>query len=96
MKYDKSFYDPLAIAIFDPALENVISSEVEKIKADSINNTGRYPNGLRHILERKQIMYHCIKFYKSNELDALTRREKVKWKDIDTIVNEIHKVIPTF
>ncbi len=95
-KYDKSFYDPLAIAIFDPALEKVTTAEVEKIKADSLNSVGRYPTDLRTALEGKRIMRHCLQFYKGNELKRLAKEQKRYWKSIDTIVNEIHKKIPTF
>ncbi len=95
-KYDKSFYDPLAIAVFDPALKDIITQEIETIKTDSLESIDKYPADLHNALEGKRVMHRCLQLYKSKKLEKLTNQQKYYWKNIDTIVNEIHKVIPTF
>ena len=93
---DYSFYSPLGKAIFDKALEPIIDKEITKIKFDSIKLENTYPNDLKSIYQKRNVFNHCLNFYESKQLDSITRIEKKKWKKIDNILSEVHKVIPTF
>ncbi|SHF39836.1 hypothetical protein [Chryseobacterium takakiae] len=93
---DRSFYNPLGIAIFDKSLNPIIDDEVEKIRYDSINSINQYPEDLKGIYQKRQVFNHCIKFYNSKELDSLSKKEKVNWNKIPNILDEIHKEIPTY
>lgn len=93
---DRSFYNPLGIAIFDKSLNPIIDDEVEKIRYDSINSINQYPEDLKGIYQKRQVFNHCIKFYNSKELDSLSKKERVSWNKIPNILDEIHKEIPTY
>ena len=49
IKYDRSLYNPLGIAIFDKSLIPIINKESIKIRTDSINSLGKYPEDLKKI-----------------------------------------------
>ena len=93
---DKSLYDPLAIAIFDKSLKPIINDELKKIKQDSINSIGSYPDDLKTIYQKRNVLGNCIDFYNSKKLDSITKKESEKWKKITNILDEIHKEIPTY
>ena len=93
---DYSFYSPLGKAIFDKALEPIINKEIIKIRLDSIKKDNTYPNDLKSIYQKRNVFDYCLNFYESKQLDSITRIEKKKWKKIDNILSEVHKVIPTF
>ena len=93
---DKSFYNPLGIAIFDKSLEPIIHDEIKKIRLDSINSIGSYPEDLKTIYQKRRVFDLCLKFYKGKELDSLVKEEKKEWKKIPSIINEIWKEIPTY
>lgn len=93
---DKSLYDPLAIAVFDKSLKPIINDELKKIKQDSINSTGSYPDDLKTLYQKRNVLGNCIDFYNSKKLDSITKKERKKWKEITNILDEIHKEIPTY
>lgn len=93
---DRSFYNPLGIAIFDKSLNPIIEDEVKKIRYDSVNSINQYPEDLKGIYQKRQVFNHCIKFYNSKELDGLSKKERVSWNKIPNILDEIHKEIPTY
>lgn len=96
IKSDRSFYNPLGIAIFDKSLEPIVKNEIEKIKQDSINSIGGYPSDLKPLYNKRAVLNHCISFYNSKRLDDLSKKEQRKWRKIKNILGEIHKEIPTY
>ena len=96
VKYDKSFYNPLAIAVFDSTINELLKTEVRQIQLDSANSIGRYPADIRSLLEGKRVMNHCTELYRSKRLDSLASMEKKSWKRITSIVDKIHEKIPTY
>ena len=94
--YDKSYYDPLGIAIFDDVLEPQIQIEVDAVRSDSINSIGRYPDDLKVLLQKRNVVNHCLEFYNSNRLDILAKSQKSYWKTISNITEKIHEKIPTY
>lgn len=96
VKNDKSFYNPLGIAIFDKSLKSVISKEVEKIKEDSIISNNDYPSDLIPIYRKRAVLNHCINFYNSKKLDSISNIQRKKWKKITNILDEVHKELPTY
>lgn len=93
---DKSYYNPLGIAIFDEALEPQIIKETESIRLDSINSIGRYPDDLKSLLQKRIVANHCLEFYNSKRLDRLTKKQKNYWRKIPNIMDKIHIKIPTY
>ena len=96
LKYDKSFYNPLAIAVFDSTINVLLKSEIKKIQVDSTNSVGVYPADIRSLLEGKTVMNHCIELYRSKRLDSLVKIEKKSWKQIPNILDKIQEKIPTY
>ena len=94
--YDKSFYNPLGIAIFDSSINELLKKEVKQIQADSARSIGRVPADIRHLLEGKKVMRHCTEFYRSKRLDSAANVEKKNWKHITSIMGKIHDKIPTY
>lgn len=93
---DKSYYNALGIAIFDASLELQIKKEIELIRLDSINSEGRYPTDLKPLLQKRNVINHCLEFYNSKRLDSLTNLQKKYWRSIPNIMNKIHEKIPTY
>lgn len=96
VKYDKSFYNPLAIAVFDSTINELLRKEIKQIQADSTNSIGRYPTDIRSLLEGKRVMNHCTELYRSKRLDSVVKAEKKSWKQIPNIMDKIHDKLPTF
>ena len=96
IRYDKSFYNPLAIAVFDSTINELLKNEIKQIQQDSIQSIGLYPEDISSLLEGKRIMNHCIELYRSKRLDAIVKVEKKSWKRIDNIIDQIHKKLPTY
>ncbi len=96
LKYDKSLYSPLAIAIFDDTLKSLIDEEIITIQKDSINSIGKFPADLSSLLQGKKVLNHCINFYNSNRLNALTKIEKQKWSKINSIIEKVWEKIPSY
>ena len=96
LKYDKSFYNPLAIGVFDSTINSFLVSELKQMQIDSINSIGLYPPDISSLLEGKKVMPHCIEVYKSKRLDSLVKVEKKNWKQIIDVEDKITKKIPTF
>ena len=96
IKYDKSFYNPLAIAVFDSTINALLKSEIKKIKVDSTNSVGRYPADISDLLEGKTVMNHCIELYGSKRLDSIVEVKKKSWKKIPNILDKIQEKIPTY
>lgn len=95
-KIDKSYYNPLGIAIFDEALNPQINKEIEKIRLDSITSIGNYPDDLKTLLQKRTVINHCLEFYSSKRLDSLTKKQKKYWKKIPNILDKIQSKIPTY
>ena len=95
-KNDKSYYDPLGIAIFDDVLEPQIVKEVGLVRLDSINSIGKYPDDLKLLLQKRAVINHCLKFYNSKRLDSLAKKQKKYWSTIPSIMDKIHAKIPTY
>ncbi|MEC3876965.1 hypothetical protein [Chryseobacterium salviniae] len=93
---DRSFYNPLGIAIFDESLNPIIDNEIKKIRYDSINSLNNYPDDLKGIYQKRQVFNHCLKFYNGKDLDNLSKKERKNWNKIPSIIDEIHKEIPTY
>lgn len=96
LKYDKSYYEPLAIAIFDSSIRALLKKEVKKIQEDSIKSIGYYPLDLVRLQEGKRVMSHCLELYQSKRLAELVNQQKKDWKRIPSIIDKIHDTIPTF
>lgn len=96
IEYDKSFYNPLAIAVFDSSINALLKSEIKQIQVDSINSVGHYPTDISSLLEGKSVMNHCIELYRSKRLDSLVKIEKKSWKQITNIMDKIHEKLPTY
>lgn len=92
LKHDKSYFNGIGIAIFDPTLKPIIQTEVAKIKQDSIESVERVPE---HFVG-KRIFSHCMEFYKSERLDSIVKKEIPKWNEIKDIQAEVVKRLPTF
>ncbi|MGC4128929.1 MAG: hypothetical protein QM564_05070 [Bergeyella sp.] len=95
-KSDRSFYNPLGIAIFDDSLQPIINQEINKIRLDSINSIGSYPEDLKTLYQKRNVVGHCLNFYKSKELDDLAHKERKNWNKISNIMDKIHEKIPTY
>lgn len=95
-KNDKSYYNPLGIAIFDEALTPLINKEIETIRLDSAKSVGNYPNDLKNLFQKRAVISHCLEFYNSKRLDSLTRIQKKDWKSILNILDKIHTKFPTY
>ncbi|OWK96999.1 hypothetical protein AP75_13550 [Kaistella haifensis DSM 19056] len=96
IRYDRSLYNPLGRAIFDKSLVPIIKNEIVKIRIDSINSIGKYPDDLKTIYNKREVLSHCINFYKSEMLDSLAKSQKKNWIKINNILGEIHKEVPTY
>lgn len=96
IKNDKSYYNPLAIAIFDNSLEAQVLQEIKKIRQDSINSIGTHPSDLKKLLQKRAVTKHCLEFYSSKRLDHLAKAQKKHWSKISNIMNEIHSKTPTY
>lgn len=96
IKNDNSFYNPIGIAIFDESLKPIINDELKKIKQDSINSVGSYPDDLKTIYQKRNVLGNCIDFYNSKKLDSITKKESKKWRKITNILDEVHKEIPSY
>ncbi len=96
VKYDKSFYNALAIAVFDSTINELLKKEIKQIQVDSANSVGRYPTDISSLLEGKRIMNHCTELYRSKRLDSVVNIEKRNWKRISNIMDKIHDKIPTY
>jgi molybdopterin-guanine dinucleotide biosynthesis protein len=92
LKHDKSYFNGIGIAIFDPTLKPIIQKEVAKINQDSIDSVERFPE----YSVGKRIFSHCMEFYKSERLDSIVKKEIPKWNEIKDIQAEVWKHIPTF
>lgn len=95
-KNDKSYYDPLGIAIFDEVLEPLIIKETKSVRLDSINSIGRYPDDLKSLLQKRAVANHCLEFYNSKRLDSLAKKQNKYWSSIPNIMDKIHSKIPTY
>ena len=93
---DKSYYDPVGIAIFDEVIEPQIKKEIEIIRLDSINSIGRYPDDLKTLLQKRTVINHCFEFYNSKRLDSLAKSQKKYWRKIPNIMDQIHTELPTY
>jgi hypothetical protein len=93
---DKSYYNPIGIAIFDEVIEPQIKKEIEIISLDYINSIGRYPSDLKPLLEKRTVINHCFEFYNSKRLDSLAKSQKKYWRDIPNIMDKIHTKLPTY
>ncbi|WP_072973397.1 hypothetical protein [Flavobacterium saccharophilum] len=93
---DKSYYNPLGMAIFDEVLEPKIKKEMEIIRLDSINSIGKYPDDLKPILQKRAVINHCLEFYNSKRLDSLAKTQQKYWNKIPNIMDKIHLKIPTY
>ena len=96
LKHDKSYYDPLAIAIFDSSIRALLKKEIKQIQEDSANSIGRYPQDIASLVEGKRVMSHCLELYHSKRLKELVKQQKKEWKRIPSIIDKIHDTIPTF
>ena len=92
LKNDKSYYDGIGIAIFDPTLKPIIQKEIAQIRQDSIESIKNVPE---HLVG-KRIFNHCMEFYKSEKLDSILKKEIPKWNEINNIQSEVWKHIPTY
>lgn len=96
IKYDKSFYNPLAIAVFDSTINELLKKEIKQMQEDSIRSIGFYPADISSLLEGKRVMNHCIELYRSKRIDSMAKTERKSWKQIPNIVDKITEKIPTF
>lgn len=96
LKYDKSFYNPLAYAIFDSSINIILKKEVTKMQSDSLKSMGRYPRDIASLLEGKRVFNHCTNFYSSKRLDSVVKIESKGWLKINDIMGKVHDKIPTF
>ena len=92
VKYDKTYYSGIGIAIFDPALKPIIKNEVLQMRNDSIESTTKVPE---HLVG-KRVFEHCLEFYKSKRLDSITKRQMTEWKKIKNLEEKIWEYIPTY
>jgi hypothetical protein len=96
-KYDKSFYNPMAMGLFDDALEPLLKIQLEKMIIDSANSIGKSPADLKEVVWGKTVISSCTEFYNSKQLDATMRYQKKKvWPKITDVTSEIWKKVPTF
>ena len=93
---DNSYFSALGIAIFDDKLEQQINKEVETIRLDSIRSDGSYPEDLKSLYQKRNVINHCLEFYNSKRLDSLTNLQKKYWKNIPSIINKVQEKIPTY
>jgi hypothetical protein len=96
LKYDKSYYNPLAIAVFDSSIRGLLKKELHQIQEDSANSIGQYPQDIAGLLEGKRVMTHCLELYHSKRLKELVKQQKKAWKRIPSIIDKIHDTIPTY
>lgn len=96
LKYDKSYYNPLAIAIFDSSIRALLKKEMKQIQEDSANSVSQHPQDIAGLLEGKRVMSHCLKLYQSKRLAELVKQQKKGWKRIPSIIDKIHDTIPTY
>lgn len=92
LNIDRSYYDPLAIAVFDSSLNILLRRELSIIQKDSAESKYR----VAEAAQGKKIFNHCFEFYKSIRLDSAMRSEKKKWKRIKNIDNLISQKIPSW
>lgn len=91
-KIDKSFYNPIALSIFDEKIDTILQKEILIMKSDSLNSLDK----LSESKAGKTVFEHCIKFYKSKTLDSIVNIESKKWKKIKNIDSIIAKKMPAF
>lgn len=89
---DKSFYNPVAIAVFDAALKPVVLDEVRQIDGKERVSYSR----VSEAAAGRRVLDHCLDFYKSKRLDSLMRTAKPSWSKINDIGARIRDSIPTF
>ena len=89
---DKSYFEPIAIAIFDKSLNGIINQEVKSIdqkEKDSYSRVSEAAAG-------RKVLYHCLDFYRSKRLDLLLKATKPQWYKIQNIDSLIDRSIPAF
>ena len=92
LEKDKSFYNGVGQAIFDPVLKPIIQEEVEKIKRDSIESINHEAEGAAG----KRVINHCLQFYKSKRLNSIAKSQVPKWRSIKNIEAIVTKEVPTY
>lgn len=89
---DKSYYDPIAISIFDTTLLPVITNEVARINAKEKKSYKAMHEGAAG----RRVFSHCMDFYKSARLNSLLRKTKPQWQKIKDIDEVIYRNMPAF
>ena len=92
LQNDRSYYDPISIAIFDKTLIPIVRREVDSINIKFKNSIGRISEGAIG----KKVFNHCMEFYKSKRLDLILKKARQEWKEIKDIDSEVEKSLPWF
>ena len=92
LEVDKSYYDPVSIAIFDKTLSTIIKSEVDSINMKYNRSIGR----ISEVANGKRVFNHCLEFYESRRLDLMMQSARKEWNEIKDIDLEIEKTMPWF
>lgn len=96
-KQDKSFYDPMAMGVFDDAINQLLVEEKQKIASDSLQSLSNIvPGDIAHLINGKRVIPHCITLYKSKRLRRLAKQQKKYWRNITNVTEEIWKKVPSF
>ena len=96
LKYDKSFYNPVAYALFDSSINILLKGEIQKMITDSIWSIGKGHPDLKKFFEGKKVTGHCLELYNSDRLKKVISQQKAHWKKIRNIEDEILRKVPTF
>jgi hypothetical protein len=89
---DKSYYDAIGIAVFDKTIDSLLQIEAAKMTRDSLESL----NTVAEAAAGKRVFSHCLQFYKSRELDSITKAESKKWRKITNIDSLVMKAVPAY
>ena len=89
---DKSYYNPIAIVLFDSIIDGLLKNEILKMKKDSLLSINR----VTETKAGKTVFEHCIKLYRSKKLDSIAKSESKQWRKIKNIDTLIIKKMPSY
>ncbi len=90
-RVDRSLYDPLAMAIFDSSIDQLVAVKMIAIQKDSAESY----QTVAEAAAGKNVFNQCMEFYKGKTLKNASKVEKKKWKKIKNISSAVSAKVPS-
>jgi len=80
---DKSFYDPINM-VMEKDIQEALVPVISAMKKDSVASLTTVGEGA----QGKSVFNHCIKYFRSNEMDSLANIKFIQWQhtNIDSVM----------